>query len=166
MLPRSGVSLSANMSANASPHAAPADVHAEVAARLTDVGQSYTANRSSLVELMARSDQPLSIPDVLERHPDLAQSSVYRNLAVLEQAGVVLRIVTGDEFARFELAEALSGHHHHHLICSQCGSVEDVTLPPSVEATVVRELEGQARRRGFEPSGHQVDLLGRCATCR
>ncbi|MEZ5381541.1 MAG: Fur family transcriptional regulator [Microthrixaceae bacterium] len=154
------------MAAGTSPDSAPGEVHAEVAARLATVGQSYTANRSSLVELMVHSDQPLSIPEVLERHPELAQSSVYRNLAVLEEAGVVLRIVTGDEFARFELAEAFTGHHHHHLICSQCGSVEDVTLPPSVEAIVVRELEGQARRRGFEPRGHQVDLIGHCADCR
>ena len=102
----------------------------------------------------------------MELQPDLAQSSVYRTLGVLEQAGVALRIVTGDEFARFELAEAHSGLHHHHLICTACGSVEDVTLPGDVEAAVVSELEALAHRHGFAPADHQVDLIGVCAACQ
>jgi Fe2+ or Zn2+ uptake regulation protein len=105
------------------------------------------------------------MPEVLARNRDLAQSSVYRNLGVLELAGVVHRIVTHDEFARFELAEELSGHHHHHLICSSCGSVEDMELPPTVEAAVTEELARLAERRGFTPSGHQMDLVGVCADC-
>jgi Fe2+ or Zn2+ uptake regulation protein len=91
---------------------------------------------------------------------------VYRNLGVLEQAGVAVRIVTNDEFARFELAEAHGGHHHHHLICSSCGAVEDFTLSSGVEATIVRELEELAHRHGFVPSEHQVDLVGLCADCQ
>ena len=58
----------------------------------------------------------------------LPQSSIYRNLSVLEQAGVVRRVITEDEFARYELTEAFT-EHHHHLICSNCGKVEDVTIP-------------------------------------
>ena len=85
---------------------------------------------------------------------------------VAEQAGVAVRIVTNDEFARFELAEAHGGHHHHHLICSSCGAVEDFTLSSGVEATIVRELEELAHRHGFVPSEHQVDLVGLCADCQ
>nr|MBP9067072.1 transcriptional repressor [Candidatus Microthrix sp.] len=107
-----------------------------------------------------------SLPEIMEREPQLAQSSVYRNLGVLEQAGVAVRIVTNDEFARFELAEAHGGHHHHHLICSSCGAVEDFTLSSGVEATIVRELEELAHRHGFVPSEHQVDLVGLCADCQ
>ena len=75
-------------------------------------------------------------------HPGLAQSSAYRNLAVLERAGVVHRIVTSDEFARYELAEDLT-HHHHHLICSTCGGVTDFEVSDAVE----HELESGARPR-------------------
>lgn len=142
------------------------EVHGSAEAALGAVDQQYTANRRTLVELLASAEAPLSLPEIMERQPELAQSSVYRSLAVLEQAGVALRIVTGDEFARFELAEEHSGHHHHHLICSGCGSVEDVTLPSEVEASVVRELEALAERHGFAPSDHQVDLIGRCAGCQ
>ena len=69
----------------------------------------------------------VQIPQILEVDRSLAQSSAYRNLAVLERAGVVHRIVTTDEFARYELAEDLT-EHHHHLICRSCGSVADFTL--------------------------------------
>ena len=51
---------------------------------------------------------------------------MYRNLVVLEQAGVVRRVTSTDDFARYELAEDLT-EHHHHLICSSCGTVDDFT---------------------------------------
>ena len=142
------------------------EIHEGVAVALTAVEQQYTANRRTLVALLTSVDQPVSLPEIMEREPQLAQSSVYRNLGVLEQAGVAVRIVTNDEFARFELAEAHGGHHHHHLICSSCGAVEDFTLSSSVEATIVGELEALANRHGFVPTEHQVDLVGLCADCQ
>ncbi len=142
------------------------EIHEGVAVALAAVEQQYTANRRTLVALLASIDQPVSLPEIMEREPQLAQSSVYRNLGVLEQAGVAVRIVTNDEFARFELAEAHGGHHHHHLICSSCGAVEDFTLSSAVEATIVGELEQLANRHGFAPTEHQVDLVGLCADCQ
>ena len=74
------------------------------------------------------------------------RARVYRNLVVLEQAGVVHRIVTNDEFARFELAEDLTGDHHHHLICSSCGAVEDVPASAGLEQSL--QSGRRADRRG------------------
>ena len=88
------------------------------------------------------------MPEIREQRPDLAESSLYRNLVVLEQAGVVRRVVTHDEFARYELGEALSGHHHH-LSCSRCGVVEDVAASPGLERSVAAAMAGAARRRVF-----------------
>src|SRR5919109_30365 len=105
----------------------PAELHPIAAQRLRADDQRYTAGRRALVEVLSEAEQPLTIPQLLERRRDLPQSSVYRNLAVLERAGVVHRIVTSDEFARHELAEDLTGHHHH-IICSRCGAVDDFTL--------------------------------------
>src|SRR4051794_24732467 len=93
-------------------------------ARLGAHGQRYTSNRRLLVHVLAESPAPLTIPEILQQRKNLAQSSVYRNLALLEQSALVQRIVTNDEWARFELAEDLT-EHHHHLICSTCGLVRD-----------------------------------------
>ena len=140
------------------------DLHAIASTRLRADGQRYTPRRRALVELLAEVDQPSTIPQLLEQRRDLAQSSVYRNLAVLERAGVVHRIVTTDEFARYELAEDLT-EHHHHLICASCGDVTDFTVPDAVEHDLEAALAKVARRTGFQVTDHRLDLVGTCSHC-
>ena len=140
------------------------DLHALVEQRVRAAGQRYTVGRRDLVERMRDAGQPVSAPELLERAPRLPQSSAYRNLAVLEQAGVVHRIVANGDFARFELAEDLT-EHHHHLICSRCGRVEDVTVPSDLEGTLDRTLDRLAKRAGFADVDHRLDLIGTCADC-
>lgn len=132
--------------------------------RLRADGQRYTENRKQLVTVLSEAGQPLTIPDILERAADLAQSSVYRNLAVLERAGVVQRIVTTDEWARFELAEDLT-EHHHHLICHRCGLVRDFTVSSALERSIDRALAEVAEAAGFVLDHHRLDLVGRCERC-
>lgn len=140
------------------------DIHLVVASRLRTAGQRYTSKRRTLVETVAEAGQPVSIPDIVEGRRGLAQSSVYRNLAVLEQARVVRRIVTGEDFARFELAEDLS-EHHHHLVCSNCGAVEDVALPGTLERRMEGALSEVASSVGFTPNAHRLDVIGTCRDC-
>lgn len=142
-----------------------ADVHEVAAARLRMLDQRYTRGRRTLVDVLAAVDSPLSIPQLLERESSLAQSSAYRNLAVLEDAGIVHRIVTADEFARYELAEDLTGHHHH-LICSACGDVQDFTVPEALESEVDHVLHRIAAHHRFAADHHRLDLVGACARCR
>ncbi|MEX2294065.1 MAG: Fur family transcriptional regulator [Acidimicrobiales bacterium] len=140
------------------------DLHATAANRLRDDGQRYTSHRRALVELLAEVEQPCTIPQLLELRRDMAQSSVYRNLAVLERAGVVHRIMTTDEFGRYELAEDLT-EHHHHLICSTCGDVTDFTLPSNAEADLEAALKKVARHTAFTAQHHRLDLVGTCPRC-
>jgi Fe2+ or Zn2+ uptake regulation protein len=142
------------------------DVHATATSRLRADGQRYTAGRRALVEALVGSSRPVTIPQLLEQGEGLAQSSVYRNLAVLERAAVVHRIVTADDFARYELAEDLTEHHHHHLICSRCGDVTDFTLPGPLEQGLDDAAARVARRTGFAVDRHQLDLVGTCPTCQ
>ncbi|HEX6567840.1 MAG TPA: Fur family transcriptional regulator [Acidimicrobiales bacterium] len=140
------------------------DVHNQASARLRGLDQRYTGGRRAIVDLLARAGAPLSIPQLLERDRSLAQSSAYRNLAVLERAGVVHRIVTADEFSRYELAEGLT-EHHHHLICTRCGDVRDFTVSSELEGELDRALDRIAGRHGFAADHHRLDLVGTCATC-
>ena len=139
-------------------------VRETVARRLAQQQQRMTAVRGQLVDILDASDRPLTIPEVLDAGKGLAQSSVYRNLVVLEQAGVVHRVVTHDEFARYELAEDLTGHHHQ-LVCSNCGRVEDLPASESIERSVEAAVEQAARKVGFRTSQHRLDLVGTCADC-
>jgi len=142
-----------------------ASLHDAVAKRLRRAGQRRTPTRDALVDVLAAAGRPLTIPEILELDGTLAQSSVYRNLMLLEQAGVVHRIVTNAEFARFELAEDLTGDHHHHLICSSCGSVQDAPASSGVERAVNRAIEELERATGFRTTAHRIDLVGLCRDC-
>jgi Fe2+ or Zn2+ uptake regulation protein len=117
------------------------------------------------VSALAVAEAPLTIPEILERHPDLAQSSVYRNLTLLERAGVAQRVAGADEWGRYELAEDLTGHHHH-LICASCGLVRDVTVPERLETLIDEELAHVAGGFGFTLQHHRLDLFGLCEQCR
>jgi Fur family transcriptional regulator, ferric uptake regulator len=140
------------------------ELHRIAASRLQADAQRYTSNRSKLVDVLATAGQPVTIPEILAQQPGLAQSSVYRNLSVLERAGVVARIVTSDEWARYELAEDLTDHHHH-LICSSCGAVSDFTLSAQVEQSIDAAFVRVAKRAGFRLEHHRLDLVGLCESC-
>jgi len=141
------------------------DLHETAASRLRNTDQRYTTNRRAIVEVLSAADGPLTVPELLERGERMPQSSVYRNIGLLEAAGIVHRILGSDEYARYELAEDLTEHHHHHLICSRCGAIEDVTLPAELEKSVESALKRAARRSGFSGSHHRLDLIGVCARC-
>ena len=146
------------------PVVARTDVHDTAATRLRALGQQYTTTRRTVVEVLRKARDPLSIPEIMKGRPGLALSSVYRTLSVLEQAGVVHRLVTNSEFSRYELVEDLSTHHHH-LICTSCGKVKDFTLSSKVERTASKSLEQVAEEAGFLVHGHRLDVVGLCADC-
>jgi Fe2+ or Zn2+ uptake regulation protein len=117
-----------------------------------------------LVEALDRADHPLIATDIVAIDDDLPQSSVYRNLAVLEAAGVVVKVLTNGDRAAFELAEELKGHHHH-LVCVQCGLVLDIDVPDEVEQSLDSGVADLVSQAGFVLVGHRLDLLGRCGNC-
>src|SRR5437879_13799049 len=104
------------------------DLHSTIAGRLRSHQQRYTNGRRTLVEVLSGAGRPLTIAEILASGSVPAQSTAYRNLAVLEQAGVVRRAVAGDEFSRYELSEDLT-EHHHHMACLSSGAVEALTVP-------------------------------------
>lgn len=140
-------------------------LHTEVEFRLRAAGQRYTSQRRSLVDALRRLGRPVVAQDLVVGSRRVPQSSVYRNLAVLEQAGVARRVMTEEGTARYELAEDLT-QHHHHLVCRVCGAVEDVTVPVRLERTVERALADAAARVAFEGVSHRLDLIGTCRNCR
>ena len=137
----------------------------DVAALLRSGDHRYTTGRWRVVSALHGSDGPVTILDILQLEASLAQSSVYRNLAILEEVGAVTRIVTHDDHARFELTEALTDHHHHHLICTTCGSVSDFELAPDTELTLNQAFAQVSRLTDFTVDSHRLDLLGTCVSC-
>lgn len=132
--------------------------------RLVDRDQRYTQGRRRIVDALVGAGGPITLPNLLLADRKLSQSSAYRNLAIMEEAGVVRRLVHGTEHAHYELAEDLT-EHHHHLICEECGLVTDITLDAGLERSLDRALDGLAAASGFSPTHHAIDIYGRCGTC-
>ena len=141
------------------------DIHALAAGRLRRLDQRYTPGRRAIVDVLVTAGQPVNIADIATRLPELPRSSAYRHLVDLQAAGVVRRVAANDEFARFELAEDFT-EHHHHLLCLKCGDVIDITPSAAFERTVTRHLDSLADAQGFRSQSHRVDVLGFCALCQ
>lgn len=140
-------------------------LHDDVASLLRAGDHRYTTGRKRVVAALHSAEGPVTILDISQLDTGLAQSSVYRTLAILEEVGAVSRIVTHDDHARFELTEALTDHHHHHLICTNCGSVSDFELAHDTESTLNKAFAKVSRTAGFTVDSHRLDLLGSCSTC-
>jgi Fe2+ or Zn2+ uptake regulation protein len=143
--------------------------HTETTLRVQDhlVGRGvrYTAARRLVVLALGEATGPRSAADL---HDDLGRevplSSLYRTLAVLEDAGVLVKEHDTGGIARYELAEWLTGHHHH-LVCIACGLVVDVDIPAPLEERLGGIVEEIAGRAGFQATGHRIDIEGRCPSC-
>jgi Fur family transcriptional regulator, ferric uptake regulator len=140
------------------------DLHELIEVRLRRADLRYTAGRRSMVELLTSLGHPVSISDIAHRLPEIPRSSAYRHLVDLQNAGVVRRIAASDDFARFELAEDLT-EHHHHLLCSSCGRVIDVTPTPAFERMVTKVAHELAAQQDFHATSHALDIMGHCSAC-
>lgn len=141
------------------------DVHEEVRKKLAHREVRYTGGRQAVIRALQRANGPQSAADLHRRIQSVPLSSLYRSLTVLDEAGVLRKHHDADGLARFELAEWLTGHHHH-VVCVDCGMVEDVELDRDAE----RVLDEMARRlagpAGYELRGHVLEVEGLCRKCR
>lgn len=92
--------------------------------------------------------------------PTLSLATVYKTLDTLAEIGAVRPVSRLGARGRWD---ANLGPHHH-LICTECGDVSDVTEPAlDAAAGPARHV---AARHGFAVAGHAVEIFGRCAACR
>jgi Fe2+ or Zn2+ uptake regulation protein len=126
----------------------------------------YTPGRRAVVTGLAAAVGPRS---AAELHADINNlvplSSLYRTLAVLEEAGVIVPHFGTKGLTRYELAEWITGHHHH-LICISCGAVDDIDIPAPHESEVRRLVDEIGETANFTPVNHTLDIEGKCARCQ
>lgn len=126
----------------------------------------YTRGRRAVVTGLAAADGPRS---AAELHGDINSrvplSSLYRTLTVLEAAGVIIPHFGTKGVTRYELAEWITGHHHH-LICISCGAVEDIDIAAGYESEVRRLVDEIGETANFTSMSHALEIEGKCARCR
>jgi len=130
---------------------------------LTAAGCAWTRPRAQVLAVLTAVAHPLRVEEIHRRlgDPRINLSSVYRALHLFHRLNVVRRLQLGDGAARYELAEAYRGHHHH-LVCDACGRIEDVSRCP-LEGRDLGAALGAAA--AFAVRSHSLELFGLCGSC-
>jgi Fe2+ or Zn2+ uptake regulation protein len=134
--------------------------------RLDQQGYRLTGPRRAVLDEVVRRSAPFTSAElwdaVRKSAPTVGRATVFRTLDLLAHLGVVQRIHQDADGGGCHAYLACDLSHHHHLICSSCGSVTDFTEDRAIEG-MVREIESLTR---FRVEGHRLELMGTCPDCQ
>lgn len=128
----------------------------EILEKCQKAGLRMTSQRMVIAQLIEQSDDH---PDAdmlyrraIEIDSSISLATIYRTVAILEQAGVIEKLDIGDGRARYEAA----GEHHEHLVDVDTGEIYEFH-----DAELEQLKERIAEKMGFELVGHRLELYGR-----
>jgi Fur family ferric uptake transcriptional regulator len=128
--------------------------------------ERQTHQRQAVTDALERSGQVLSPTQILAwaqaEAPSLNLSTVYRQIKALQDKQQIVKVELPGQPPRFEALcheahAAKPDHHHHYFHCNACDGVYPIHACPG--------KMGHLAPRGFEVSGHDLTLYGRCASC-
>ena len=126
---------------------------------LKSTGLKATVPRLKILEIFQKGAQRhMTAEDVfrvlLDERSDVGLATVYRVLTQFEQAGILSRSHFESGKAVYELNE---GQHHDHLVCLDCGKVEEF-----YDAEIEKRQHDVARTKGFDIADHALSLYAHC----
>lgn len=144
------------------PSSQPAVVAEDILARLRASGGRVTAPRRAIVEvLLGAGQRHLNAEEIVDAVrsllPDVAESTIYRTVAALEDLAVISHVHLDHGPATFHFGDRT----HRHLVCRRCHTI--VEIPADLFADLARDLD---RRYGFSIAGEHFAINGECRACR
>ena len=129
--------------------------------QLKSGGVRMTPQRYAILQYLMRSISHPTADDIYRtlspQYPSLSVATVYNNLKVFVDAGLVRELTYGDDSSRFDADMS----DHYHVTCTNCGTIVDLDHPP------VRDVElAAAASTGFSIFGHRMEIYGLCPTCK
>ncbi len=126
---------------------------------LKKAGIRRTDARIKMLDVMLASETPLEAKELHEQAgtEDLWLSTVYRNLELFMEKGLVQQISPPDSESVFYHLE-VNGHNHY-AVCEECHRRIALDLCP------VEDLEPQLTAAGFQPTHHRLEVFGICESC-
>ena len=124
-------------------------------------GFKATFQRINMLECIAKKGHMSNddiYAEVSKIHPSLSLATVYKNIALMVEKGVLIEVSIAGEKSKYELAK----DDHIHLVCTKCGEVEDELYNQSADAlfaSITRDVN-------FRLSKHQITLYGICSRCQ
>lgn len=126
------------------------------------VGRSATMQRRLLLDLLRKAEGHLDADQLYrkarEREPRISLATVYRNLKLFKERGMIRESGLGESHAHYEISGEAE---HHHLICLRCGRVIEFDSP-----LVVRAKEKIGRDEGFDILSVHLQMEGYCPKCK
>lgn len=134
----------------------------EILTRLERAGHRVTEPRRAVIQTVAEQPNRFTASELcaaVERRPaPVGRATVFRTLELLERLGVLERVHSAGGRDSYIVGEQTQ--HHHHLICSSCGTVADIE-----GCTLTSFISRLAAAHGFRVDGHMVEIFGRCRAC-
>jgi Fur family peroxide stress response transcriptional regulator len=132
----------------------------EALAKLKTTGVRMTPQRHAILSYLLNSMTHPTADEIYKalepRFPSMSVATVYNNLKVFIEAGLVRELTYGDNSSRFD-ADMTD---HYHALCEVCGKITDFDYSP------LKEVEHAAREQtGFQVKGHRLEVYGICADC-
>jgi Fur family transcriptional regulator, ferric uptake regulator len=131
----------------------------DVILQLKNQGFRLTKPRIELLKVLVH--RPLTVQEIydllIRRNIHVDLTSVYRTLELFVSLGAVSIVEFGEDKKRYELSDQ---DHHHHLVCTKCGLIEDVSLN---ENELLNKVKIQSK---FKIDHHNLEFFGLCQNCQ
>lgn len=128
--------------------------------KLKTTGVRMTPQRHAILEFLVDVKTHPTVDEIYKalesRFPSMSVATIYNNLKVFLEAGLIRELTYGDGASRFDADMS----EHYHAICKQCGKIEDFEYGPIDEAEVQA-----AAQTGYEVQGHRMEVYGLCPNC-
>jgi Fur family ferric uptake transcriptional regulator/Fur family peroxide stress response transcriptional regulator len=133
----------------------------DYATLLKECGLKATFQRMNILDVVEKNGH-MSIEaiydEVTKVHPSLSLATIYKNIILMVEKGVVVEVPIAGKKSKYELAKT----DHIHLVCTECGEVED--KPHSSHADDI--FSHMTKEENFTLSKQQINLYGVCADCQ
>lgn len=119
-----------------------------------------TPQRHAILEYLATSKSHPTADEIYKslesNFPNMSVATVYNNLRVFLEVGLIKELTYGDASSRFDFIT----HDHYHIICEECRDIVDFQYPG------LEEIERLAAHvTGFKVNSHRLEVYGTCPTC-
>ena len=121
-------------------------------------GHRVTGPRRELLAKLQGMGDHFTAEGLVAAAPEVGRATVFRTLRLLQDIGTLCQVVLDDGTLQYRLT---SGGHHHHVVCSQCGAVNDFSA-----CDIQGLLAEIAVRTGYDIEAHRLEVYGRCSQCR
>lgn len=125
-------------------------------------GRPVTTQRTLLLDIIRKSNKHLDADELYrlakEKEPRISLATVYRNLKLFKELGLIAERSLGDTHSHYEIKSKAD---HYHLVCLNCGKIVEFDSP-----LIKKAADGVQKEKGFDITSVQLKMEGYCPECK